>query len=110
MNDSSSAADVLLGDDNNDENREEALDGANLKDPDTGIATSPVTRNHKVKQVSMAIGKLAESQETAGTKLTLAIDKLGDAIINQTTDNKKFDELEKQIDSINSKMETKFKQ
>ena len=90
MNDKISAADVLSGDDNDEEKKEKALDGANLKDPDTGIAACPVARNHKVKQVPMVIGKLAESQETAGKKHASAMDKLGDAIGNQVTDNKEF--------------------
>jgi len=51
----------------------ESIGCSNLKDPDTGIATCPATRNHKAKQVSMAIRKLAESQEIAGTKLASAI-------------------------------------
>ena len=84
------------------------MDGANLKDPETGIATRPITRNHKVKQVSMAIGKLADSPEAACAKLAAAIDKLGDAIGSQSALNKMYDDLEKQINSINSKMEQKF--
>jgi hypothetical protein len=95
MNDSISIADVLLVDDMDNENREKALDGANLKDPQTGIATCPVTRNHKVKQVSMAVGKLADSQEAAGAKLAAVIDKLGDAIGSQSAHNKTYDDLEK---------------
>ena len=94
INDTISIADVLSVDDADNENREKALDGANLKDPDTGIVTCPITINHKVKQVSMAIGKLADSQESAGAKLAAAIDKLGYVISSQSALNKMYDDLE----------------
>ena len=69
MNYSISAAEFLLGDDDGDEGKGGiALDGANLKDLDMGCNMSS-DKNHKVKQVSMAIGKLAGSQETAGKNL-----------------------------------------
>ncbi len=113
LNDDISIADILSGDEDDVDQRGIALEGANLKDPETGTATRPFTKNHKVKQMTMAIGKLAESQEAASKNLAVAINNLGKAFEPHVSEQlvghgEKFEELEKRIDSIDTKMEDKF--